>query len=145
MPKKQITHEEETQVAEPIKKRTTSISGMLAAETPETQQLLKNVAKLTDVFKTEINEDPTIVAYLIKKINPEFAGEQLVTSLCLFGTTSETDLMGCIAFLQEKTKSFAAPTQLKMFYTNMFNVVASGFCYDLTWNKIVIYGAYLSK
>ena len=131
---------------EPTRKRTTSLSSMLAAESQETQQLLHDIARLVNIFKAEINEDPAIVVYLIKKVNPEFNTATMETALnVLLASETYLDISGALSALQSIAKSAASELKANIFYTTFSSVLAATFLPGLSWHKIVLYGAYISN
>lgn len=117
---------------------------------PETQALLTDVSKAVQVIKTTIGEQPAVVAYLLKKINPAFTSDQLnaglikvQSALNIAQSIEAPTLEDTIANLQAHVGTLTDVTASNTLWTTVFNVLGIVFSPGTPWGKLIALGQYI--
>lgn len=126
------------------------IAKLFAQEEPAVQDALKQVSKAVQTIKTNLSENPIVVSYLLRQINPAWTEDTLngllstaSTALNIEQTIADPTLAETISNLQAHANQLPDELAHNNFYTGFFNVLGSLVATGTTWGKIITFGVYI--
>lgn len=116
---------------------------------PILQADLKAVSGIVQTLKTEVDQSPVIIQYLIQKAYPQFSITQLdgyfttsINGINAVGLEVGPDLLTTIGNVLAYAKSLTS-SQTSPFWTNLFNLIATEVTPGTPWGKLVAFGLYI--
>lgn len=126
------------------------IAKAFASEEPVIQRDLKNASNLVQVIKTEVNEDPVVVSYLLRKIDPSYTDDTLnnlltkaASALNITTEVIQPTLVDTIKSLQAHANQLPDQIAHNNFWTGLFNTIGILVSPGTPWGKIVTFGVYI--
>lgn len=132
-------------------KELSAFAKLFANTEPQIQDALNNASQLVQTIKTEVNENPVVVAYLLRKIDPNYTDDMLngmltkvASALNITTTIVQPTLTDTIAALQAHAAQLTPGTvEHSNFFTSAFNILGTLIAPGTPWSKIVTLGVYI--
>lgn len=132
-------------------KEISALGKLFASTEPQIQDALTDVSKLVQIIKTEVNENPVVVSYLLRKVNPNYTDDMLndmltkaATALNITITVVQPTLSDTIAALQAHASQLEVGSPAhNNFWTSLFNILGFLTAPGTPWGKIVSAGLYI--
>jgi hypothetical protein len=127
-----------------------ALAKLFAAEEPAVQAVLKQASQAVQVIKTNLNENPVVVSYLLRQINPAWTEDtlnglltQASKALNITQSIAAPTLAETIANLQAHANQLPDDLAHNTFFTGLFNLVGSLLSPGTAWSKVIVLGSYV--
>lgn len=131
-------------------KELSALGKLFAQEEPAVQTALTQVSQAVQVIKTNLTENPVVVSYLLRQINPAWTEDtlngllsQAATALGITQSIVAPTLADTIANLQAHASQLPDEISGNNFWTGLFNVLGILVAPGTLWGKIVSFGVYI--
>ncbi len=126
------------------------IAKLFAAEEPAVQADLKAASQAVQVIKTNLTENPVVVSYLLRQINPAWTEDSLnallskaASALNITQTIVQPTLADTITNLQSHASQLTDEVSHNSLWTGLFNALGILISPGTPWNKVVTFGVYI--
>lgn len=126
------------------------IAKLFAQEEPAVQLALKQVSQAVQVIKTNLSENPVVVSYLLRQINPAWSEDTLngllstaTTALNIEQSIAAPTLAETISNLQAHASQLPNAVSGNNLWTGLFNTLATLVAPATPWSKILTFGVFI--
>lgn len=127
------------------------VAKLFANEEPEIQTGLKTASQYVQTIKTEVKENPEVVSYLLRKIDPSITEDKLnellqgaANALNIAIEVVNPTLVDTIKAIQAHAGEIVpASIAHNNFFTGLFNVLGVLVSPGTPWGRIVTFGIYI--
>lgn len=127
-----------------------ALGKLFAQEEPAVQTALTQMSQAVQVIKTNLTENPVVVSYLLRQINPAWTEDtlngllsQAATALGITQSIVAPTLADTITNLQAHASQLPDEISGNNFWTGLFNVLGILVAPGTPWGKIVSFGVYI--